>query len=297
MRGKLTLDRPETVIISGWIREQNAIGIEPLLTIEGEQQTLARGRPTIQDRAMLLLPVFAKRYGNVNVPSFLEELMKDAMLFGVSYSATFDEVHTLLRVLADDGFLDLRQPGRVLLRSRGLLKVEEIESKGGSGGQGFVAMSFSPALREVWTSGFDPAIRNAGSSPSSLTMSRASTWVCVQFGSRTSRLLAAGNRNASHPVNALLNYAYAVLQSQTQIRIIAEGYDPNLGIMHVDQEYGPAFVFDLMEPQRPKVDRAINEFLKSETLHPADFVVRTDGVVKLNPQMAKHVVAMVARTR
>jgi CRISPR-associated protein Cas1 len=79
-------------------------------------------------------------------------------------------------------------------------------------------------------------------------MSRASTWVCDQFGSRTSRLLAAGNRNASHPVNALLNYAYAVLQSQTQIRIIAEGYDPNLGIMHVDQEYGPAFVFDLMEP-------------------------------------------------
>jgi CRISPR/Cas system-associated endonuclease Cas1 len=67
--------------------------------------------------------------------------------------------------------------------------------------------------------------------------------------------------------------------------------------MHVDQEYGPAFVFDLMEPQRPKVDRAINEFLKSETLHPADFVVRTDGVMKLNPQMAKHVVAMVARTR
>ena len=28
------------------------------------------------------------------------------------------------------------------------------------------------------------------------------------------------------------NYAYAVLISQTQIRLIAEGYDPTIGILH-----------------------------------------------------------------
>jgi CRISP-associated protein Cas1 len=75
------------------------------------------------------------------------------------------------------------------------------------------------------------------------------------------------NRNASRPVNAMLNYAYGVLQSRLQIKLIAEKYDPNLGIMHVDREYGSAFVFDLMEPERSKVDRAIVEFLKSKTLH------------------------------
>jgi CRISP-associated protein Cas1 len=48
-----------------------------------------------------------------------------------------------------------------------------------------------------------------------------------------------------------------------------------------------------MEPERPKVDRAIIEFLKTETLHPADFVIRTDGVVRLNPQLARHVVTKV----
>jgi CRISP-associated protein Cas1 len=115
------------------------------------------------------------------------------------------------------------------------------------------------------------------------------------FGSRSSRLQSDGNRNASHPVNAMLNYAYSVLQSQLQIRAVAEGYDPNIGIMHVEREYGPAFVFDLMEPERPNVDRVIIEFLKSETLHPADFVTRTDGVARLNPQLARHVVSMVAR--
>ena len=34
----------------------------------------------------------------------------------------------------------------------------------------------------------------------------------------------------------------------------------------------PAFVFDMMEPERPKVDRAVLSFLKS--LHPADFTIR-----------------------
>ena len=113
------------------------------------------------------------------------------------------------------------------------------------------------------------------------------------FASRSSRLVADGNRNASHPLNALLNFSYSVLKSRLQIAAVADGYDQNLGIMHVDREYGPAFVFDLMEPERPKVDRAIIEFLKSETLHPADFVIRTDGVVRLNPQLARHVVSMV----
>jgi CRISPR/Cas system-associated endonuclease Cas1 len=102
----------------------------------------------------------------------------------------------------------------------------------------------------------------------------------------------AGSRNASHPVNAILNYAYGVLQSQVQIRLVSEGYDPMRGIMHSDQEYAPAFVFDMMEPERPKVDQAVLGFLKSEALHPADFTIREDGVVRLNPELARSVVKL-----
>jgi CRISP-associated protein Cas1 len=90
-------------------------------------------------------------------------------------------------------------------------------------------------------------------------------------GSRTSRFTLAGNRNASHPVNAILNYCYAVLQSQIQIKAVVDGYDPMLGVMHYERDSSPAFVFDLMEPERPRVDRAVLEFLKSEPLHPAGF--------------------------
>jgi CRISP-associated protein Cas1 len=52
------------------------------------------------------------------------------------------------------------------------------------------------------------------------------TW--QQIGQRTSMFHLAGNRNASHPVNAILNYAYTVLQSEIQINAISEGYDPTI---------------------------------------------------------------------
>ena len=117
------------------------------------------------------------------------------------------------------------------------------------------------------------------------------------IGSRTSRFNLAGNRNASHPVNAVLNYAYAILQCQLQIQAISEGYDPTIGVMHFRNAGSSAFIFDLMEPERPKTDRAIIEFLKSERLHPADFVIRGDGVVRLNPELARHVSALAMQRR
>ena len=112
------------------------------------------------------------------------------------------------------------------------------------------------------------------------------------IGRRSSRFEDTGSRRASHPVNAILNYAYAVLQSQVQIKAVADGYDPMLGIMHYDRDGSPAFVFDLMEPERPKVDRVVLAFVRTVELHPADFTIRRDGVVRLNPQLARRVAGL-----
>jgi hypothetical protein len=54
----------------------------------------------------------------------------------------------------------------------------------------------------------------------------------------------------------------------------------------------PTSVFDLMEPEWPKVDQAVLSFLKSEALHPADFMIREDGVVRLNPELARTVLQL-----
>jgi len=113
-----------------------------------------------------------------------------------------------------------------------------------------------------------------------------------KIGQRSSIFHLAGNRNASHPVNAILNYAYTVLQSEIQINAISEGYDPTIGIMHEGKDGSAAFVFDLMEPHRPAVDQKILEFINGHFFHPADFVLRSDGVCRLNPEMAKCVVEL-----
>jgi CRISP-associated protein Cas1 len=111
------------------------------------------------------------------------------------------------------------------------------------------------------------------------------------IGQRSSPYHLAGNRNAAHPVNSILNYAYAALESEIRIKAIADGYDPTIGIMHEGSDGSSKFVFDLMEPERPKVDRAVLDFVKGHVFDSADFVIRTDGVCRLNPEMARMVVA------
>jgi CRISPR/Cas system-associated endonuclease Cas1 len=111
---------------------------------------------------------------------------------------------------------------------------------------------------------------------------------------RSSPYHLAGSRNAAHPVNAILNYAYTSLESEIRIKAISDGYDPTIGIMHEGSDGSSKFVFDLMEPERPKIDRAVLDFVKGRVFDPADFVIRTDGVCRLNPEMARMVVAKVS---
>jgi len=101
------------------------------------------------------------------------------------------------------------------------------------------------------------------------------------------------NRNATHPVNAMLNYAYAVLHSQVQLEAISEGYDPRLGIMHESRSDASALVLDLMELRRPVVDAAVLRFVAAEMLAAGDFVIRDDGVCRLSPQLARRVCGLI----
>ena len=96
------------------------------------------------------------------------------------------------------------------------------------------------------------------------------------------------NSSATHPINAMLNYAYGILESKTRIQAISEGYDPSIGIMHdrINPERH-SFVFDLMEPQRPVVDRAVLNLIAAETFSGSDFTLQRDGVCRLNPEVTR----------
>ncbi len=58
-----------------------------------------------------------------------------------------------------------------------------------------------------------------------------------------------------NPANALLNYLYAILESEAAIAARIVGLDPGMGIYHVDQDNCDSLAADLMEPIRPIVDR------------------------------------------
>ena len=118
-----------------------------------------------------------------------------------------------------------------------------------------------------------------------------------EFTQRSSVLTGykPGNWKASHPLNAMLNYAYAVKAAELQVEALAEGYDPAFGVMHnADRSYC-AFAYDLIEPERPRVDAAILEFIGKRSFAAADFIIRKDGVCRLSPQLARAVATLVGQ--
>jgi CRISPR/Cas system-associated endonuclease Cas1 len=92
-----------------------------------------------------------------------------------------------------------------------------------------------------------------------------------------------------------LNYAHAALESEIPIKAISESYDPTIGIMQEGSDGWSKFVFDLMEPERPTVDPAVLNFVRTHVFDPTDFVIRSHGVCRLNKEMARMVVAAIAK--
>ncbi|MGB6484859.1 MAG: CRISPR-associated endonuclease Cas1 [Candidatus Acidiferrales bacterium] len=81
------------------------------------------------------------------------------------------------------------------------------------------------------------------------------------FGGRESPLTASP-RLAVTPPNAILNYLYAILESEARLAIAAMGLDPGLGVMHFDSPSRDSLASDLMEPIRPRVDGYVLDLMR-----------------------------------
>lgn len=112
------------------------------------------------------------------------------------------------------------------------------------------------------------------------------------FGTRGSPL-SGGPRVAINPANALLNYAYAILEAETRIACHVVGLDPSIPIVHGDRHN--AFVFDLMEPVRPEVDAYVLDLLQERTFKASDFYETRRGNCRLVAPMT-HTLAETAPT-
>ena len=99
-----------------------------------------------------------------------------------------------------------------------------------------------------------------------------------------------GNRFARHPVQAMLNYAYATMESRLRIETVRVGLDQSIGYLHLSREGRAALLLDLIEPMRPTVDEAILGFVRENIFAPSDFTMAIDGTCRLHPQLARRVV-------
>ena len=100
------------------------------------------------------------------------------------------------------------------------------------------------------------------------------------FGTRQSPLTGSP-RLAVNPLNAMLNYLYAVLESEARLAAAALGLDPGVGILHVDTDSRDSLACDLMEPVRPQVDAYLLDWITHQPLRREWFFEKRDGNCRL----------------
>ena len=107
-----------------------------------------------------------------------------------------------------------------------------------------------------------------------------------KFVSRNNTL-NSHNRNASDEVNALLNYGYAVLESEVRKDLNSIGLDPSISFLHELSNSRASLVYDVQELYRWLVDLSVIQLLEEKRLKKADFIVTENYNIRLRENTAK----------
>jgi CRISPR-associated endonuclease Cas1 len=111
-------------------------------------------------------------------------------------------------------------------------------------------------------------------------------------GSRRSPL-SGGPRLAVTPVHAILNYCFALLESETRLALTAVGLDPGLGFgLHTDIANRDSLALDVLEPVRPDVESWLVSWILREPFRRADFFETATG----NCRLMSHLCAKLSET-
>jgi CRISPR-associated endonuclease Cas1 len=104
----------------------------------------------------------------------------------------------------------------------------------------------------------------------------------ARFDSRSSMLNSgSSNRKAERPVNAILNYLFALAETEAVIACHTLALDPGLGIAHSDAKNRDSLALDLIEPVRPLIEAWVLNLLAEHTFTRSDFHETPDGHTRL----------------
>jgi hypothetical protein len=162
-RPSLKVETPDHMVrLSGWVREQNAAGIDVAdITPEVSKAAAQRPLPGLKDRSDRVLTYLAREFPRTELYFVPDAIARSLELQGVAYCRDHRDASLLLHILEDENFLRGGTSG-MFLTIKGILAAEALGRSVSQSAQCFVAMSFDESMREAYTNGFYPAIGQAG---------------------------------------------------------------------------------------------------------------------------------------
>jgi len=95
------------------------------------------------------------------------------------------------------------------------------------------------------------------------------------------------NYNASDEINALLNYGYAILESEIRKSINAIGLDYGVGFLHEISQSRTPLVYDIQELFRWLIDVSVIQLLEEKKIKKSDFIITENYHTRLEEDVAK----------
>ena len=95
------------------------------------------------------------------------------------------------------------------------------------------------------------------------------------------------NYNASDEINALLNYGYAILESEIRKATNAIGLDYSIGFLHEINQSRTPLVYDFQELFRWLIDVSVIQLLEEKNIKKSDFIITENYHTRLGEGVAK----------
>ena len=95
------------------------------------------------------------------------------------------------------------------------------------------------------------------------------------------------NYNASDEINALLNYGYAILESEIRKAINGIGLDYSVGFLHEINQSRTSLVYDTQELFRWLIDVSVIQLLEEKKIKKSDFIITENYHTRLGEDVAK----------
>lgn len=113
----------------------------------------------------------------------------------------------------------------------------------------------------------------------------------LRFGARHSPL-TGGPRLAVNPANAILNYCFALAESECRLALSICGIDPGIGFIHRDAPSRDSMALDVLETVRPSIEAWLLNWVTREPLRRSDFFETRNG----NCRLMSHLCAKLSET-